>query len=1015
MNSHTKNTERQVNSMLATHKADKNAPISSWEWYQQVLKTLPGFSRKNTSKPKSAVYDDIRLLGTLLGRVVAKDGEHGVAQFQLIEALRLKAKQSRQHHQTPALEEISSVFDELSASDNQSEHLERVLKAVDAFRIFLELASITESYHQGQNTKQNQTIEHALKVQVNENTAEALVIEALRKIKIRLVSTAHPTQIFRTTYLNHHKDLLKLLHRFHQTTTYEEQKEVIQLLENQIQRLWFSSFVRWVKPEVKDEAKALHNFLDVLYTELPQHQIRINHLLSETYNAVQPIQKEPLIKLGSWVGGDMDGNPNTKPHVFAQILTLRWERILKKYRDQLEETAFLYSFSALKGVTASAELEASINQDLLELEQVNDREFQRSAGVHRYHLREPFRQKLLLMVARLNNTLSYRLTLHGLEEHRFQSQFTFTPQPKSSPFIYTDAKALEIDLECVIQGLRHHGFKERSLDPLNHLLWALRIFDFCYTGIDLREDSTYIKTTLQSVLLAQGYSLDFIDSSSDENSLFDFITELLQQPGTSPLKPQDIDRIIRDNPEKYSENGQFEKRLLSMLSVMKLAQEEIGSKASEHLLLSMSRSVNDLLGALYLLKQQGLVHFQSGKLKGQVHIVPLFETIEDLEQAPKILKKLFENPSYRGYIENQNNLQIVLMAYSDSNKDGGYLTSQWSLYQAQRNILRVAKTFGIKIQFYHGRGGSIGRGGGPTKHHILSLPTHSLDQGTQITEQGEVLARHYLTGGTARTHLNNLLVASFERHLSSEESIEASDEWISIHSILSEHSKNKYQALKKHAGFVNYFTYGTPKEIETIHIGSRPSHRRKEAVIEDLRAIPWAFRWFQSRTIIPGWYGVGTAIQKYIEASPEGLSQLRKMYKQWPFFRSIINNSAITILQSDMLIARHYMTLLQATDHDLKTMQQIYNDIEQEYDLTKKVLEELSEQTPLLTDVATRSVYQSIEMKRAYLDPLNYVQVYLLQHFRQNQDEASNAVQSLFGRAFISSTGGIVAGLGTSG
>lgn len=975
--------------------------LSSWEWYQALAQRLPGMSAQHSAKPKTAIYDDIRMLGAMLGLRVAagsvNKAEEGQKQFALIEDLRRQAKKSRLLDQTPGLEEIEAIIQRISTDNRNFRFLEQLLKAIDAFRIFLELASLAESYHHNKAAQDHDSITAWIQHAKANGIALEQLNESLQKVSLRLVSTAHPTQIFRTTYLTHHKSILDALNAFHQADNRHQQQAAIEDLEAVIYRLWLTTFVRWDQPTVLDEAKAINNFLDILYEALPDLQMSFAQHLQETYGTAAPEQAQPFFQVGSWVGGDMDGNPNANAETLSNIFTLRSHIIMNKYLQELETLAPLYSFSITSGVLPTRKLVDSIESDVKEFQIVKSKPFKRSGGIQKYHLREPFRQKLVLMATRISHTLFCSPTLAlGTQQ----------------PFVYQTAEALLEDVNLLLDEGRKNQFPSHIIAPLQKFAWAVKTFGFHFTGLDLREDTRFINQAVKAVLKSQPVYSGFPDATHAD--YYNRLCQELLSTERNAINNDKLQHHMALYSEFYSDQGQFELRVLAMMGVMKQAQTALSQKASPHFLLSMTHGSLDILHTLFLLKLHELVSVTDGQLNGTVDIVPLFETIADLKAAPEIMETLFKTPVYRDYLRSRGNRQVVLIAYSDSNKDGGYMTSQWYLYRTQQVLMDLAKQYDLSIQFYHGRGGSIGRGGGPTRQNILSLPKQATENGIQITEQGEVLARHYLTRESTETHLNNMLLASLDALLANKQPESITAEWQALMTQLSDQAFVNYQSLIGMPSFVEYFNYATPKEIEEIHIGSRPAKRRQSVRIEDLRAIPWVFRWSQSRTMIPGWFGVGAALAEIIKQSPNNLPVIQQMYQQWPFFKSLMDNCALALLQSDMHIANHYKTLLRHSPVPEEHATEIYQAIRYEFDQTHEMLKQVCGQTELLSHADTIQRRQSIEMKRAYLDPLNYLQVYLLEKYRQNTNNTQD-IHEFYQRAFISSTGGIVAGLGTSG
>ncbi|MBK8191383.1 MAG: phosphoenolpyruvate carboxylase [Vampirovibrionales bacterium] len=618
------------------------------------------------------------MLGALLGKVVVGDRPNGHELFLLIRELRRQIQASRAAGQDTTQSDVENILSNLLASESTKADLEKLLKIVDTFRIFLELASIAESYHHDQFQPPEPSIEQLIAQKALGGVPSDNILLALEKICLRLVSTAHPTQIFRTTYLHHHKIILKLLGEFHDAKNAEDQARVIKALEARIQCLWLTGFVKWVKPTVQDEAKALENYLDVLFNTLPELQVTLESTLQTTLRTQRRLFKNhPAVEIGSWVGGDMDGNPNAQPHVLAAILASRRQQILIKYRDQLAALAEEYSFSALKGIERHEALLSSIEQDLKEFEAAKSHPFERSEGIYKYHEREPYRQKLLLMVAKLNHTLTYPLTLSMLDAPRFSSQFSFLPQPFPHGFAYRRAAELISDLKLILDGLNELGLSDNFLRPIETCLNAVQIFDFHFAGIDLREEAEHFQSAARCGLMARGYDLAPFFNPNDNthatDAWFAFLEQYLTQATTTHIQPHELARVVTHWPQWFSEGGASEMRLFGMTAVMKLAHAEIGPQASRHVLLSMTHSASDALAALALLKWQQLAHYENDQWMGAVDIVPLFETINDLVAAPQMMTQLFESAAYRGYLRARGNRQVVLIAYSDSNKDGGIL------------------------------------------------------------------------------------------------------------------------------------------------------------------------------------------------------------------------------------------------------------------------------------------------------------------------------------------------------
>ncbi|MEM9696652.1 MAG: phosphoenolpyruvate carboxylase, partial [Myxococcota bacterium] len=450
------------------------------------------------------------------------------------------------------------------------------------------------------------------------------------------------------------------------------------------------------------------------------------------------------------------------------------------------------------------------------------------------------------------------------------------------------------------------------------------------------------------------------------------------------------------------------RRLFSMLDIARRAQARQGSRACHHLILTMASTPVDVLSALLLIKTQGL--FRSdwrGAYTSHMDLVPLFETVSDLKGAAETMDRLFQNRAYREHLDARGRRQLVMLGYSDSNKDGGYFASQWSIHRTQKELIEVAARHDVSLRFFHGRGGSIGRGGGPTHRAILALPRGSARFGQEITEQGEVLSRQYTVPRVAREHLESVMAALLRWEAASDAEVEPA--FKEAASELAEHSTEAYRALVDSGpAFLEYFAQVTPREVELVKIGSRPSKRRQATDVRHLRAIPWVFRWQQSRQILPGWYGLGSALEAFSQDDSRA-ALLARMHERWPFFRSVIENSAIALRQTDLDVAQAYLVHL-ADPRD--PAQAILDRIREEHRRTWGAVERITGQPLLAKDARLR---RSIDLKEPYLDPLNHIQIRLLADYRRSGEGFDEHLMGLYERAIVTSIEGIATGLGVTG
>jgi phosphoenolpyruvate carboxylase len=473
-------------------------------------------------------------------------------------------------------------------------------------------------------------------------------------------------------------------------------------------------------------------------------------------------------------------------------------------------------------------------------------------------------------------------------------------------------------------------------------------------------------------------------------------------------------------PEGFQQDGEA-RRLFSMLNVARRAQSALGPDSVSGLVLTMTEAPAQMLAALLVLKAQGLFAIDArGQVDSRIDLIPLFERIDDLRAGPAILEALFENEAYKRQLSARNNLQVVMLGYSDSSKDGGYFASNWEIYRAQASILRIADEHGVNVKFFHGRGGSIGRGGGPTQRAMMALPPGSTDHGQDLTEQGEVLARHYAVVDDAMAHFSNVVCSLWGKRL--KEPGPSDTAWEHTADRIGQLSFTCYRKLVEEPAFLDYFEQVTPREVELVKVGHRASDAsapKTAKPFDEIRAITWVFRWIQSRQMVPAFYGFGSALNQYVAERGKGgtgseqvWSELARMYVEWPFFHSVVSNCETALRHTDLDIAGYYMRSL-ATD--AKSSQHIARLIAEEYSTTVTAISRITGHD-LLGRPEDEHLEQSIELKEPYLDPLNYIQVRLLKDYRKRLEEGATPEEiELYERAIVSSIEGIATGLGTTG
>lgn len=944
----------------------------------------------------NALKDDVRLMGAILGLIISE--HEGPEFYRFIERLRQAARDAREQSGKIGVEKIHGVIQSELQGLDEIEQRGTLHRAVAAFRLFLLLAGIAEEYHQSAKFNRSDLAEQqgvleavgkAKKQGLNMEQLETL----LEQTTARLVITAHPTKILRQTILHHQKDIFYILQAMHSLDlTVFRQQELLQELGEKVEVLWATQFSRWTKPEPKEEISRVLSYLTrTLYATLPQVHQKLHHALAYHYQQESDTPSHPILTVGSWVGGDMDGNPYVTPDIFSDALTRQHQAILELYAADLREVREKLSY-AMHRIGLSDALRQSIQQDLDEMRQAGE-DTQTYAGQVE---REPYRLKLTLMMLKLERTVGRNLVL------------TTSGSASSEPFIYSNAQFLLDDLALVCRSLTETGYARSVHVRLERLKRTIAIFGFHFASIDLREESGHINLTAQAILKASGIELT--------EDLLDVLTqEILTRKVLNTRHWEEVQAQL-----SYSESDQqIIQRMLGMLDTADKARRLISPDACRNLVITMTNSPVDILSSLLLLKTQNLFYPLYGSdgppYASHMDIVPLFETIPDLQHAASIMRAVLANPAYRAQLAARGNRQMIMVGYSDSNKDGGYFTSNWSIYKAQQELWQVAEEAGVELRFFHGRGGNLGRGGGPAQRSIRALPPGTVKYGQDLTEQGEVLSRYYNVPETAQTRCENLLNALIQKDLEHPGPGECEQEaaWEQIAERLSGYARAKYNSLvHENPHFIEYFEQVTPKEVELVKIGSRPSRRHNVQSVSDLRAIPWVFRWFQSRQILPGWYGLGTALSRFVEEDTEHHQELLKqMYEHWHFLEGILENSEIILRQTDMSIARYYCSLAE----DKVNTEAIFADIEAEYDLTRRMIERITG-NPLLSGPEGQPLKQAIELKEPYLDPLNYIQVQLLSKYRKLcAKDTDTPLMEAYHRVIVSSIEGVATGLGTSG
>lgn len=966
-------------------------PLSHREIANRLRAQLPPVEEDTTAtsltppasnQDSTALMDDVRMLGTLLGMVLVEQA--GPELYRTVESMRRLTKHSRAHTDEPDWAALERLVDSHLQGCLPAERLERLADTCGAFRLFLALVGIAEAVHD--RGKQAPLGDLLNRLATDTDLTAAKIDAAVGSLHIRLVATAHPTKILRQRVLAHQRDVYSLLAQLQSPAlTTLQQQSLLEQLTEKIEILWATRFSRWEAPTVADEVDhVLAYFRRTLFAAVDQFHENLELAFEQRMGRPLPDAERPRIWFGSWVGGDMDGNPFVNPQVYADALVKQYRTCLEYYATRLDELAPELSHAVYR-----AKPPAVFKARLQEL--IDER---RALGEHGGAMetrrdREPYRLYLSLLAARVARS-SQRAILQQ--------------DAPGLPGTYANPSELAQDVEICAEALAHAGYERSAKQGLRSLRRQLSLFGFHLASLDIREDAEVVRQAGHSVLRARGDA-----AANDESALVEQLTQAILATTVASSRAL---LASRTDPElANSTEGRFVQRLFGMLAVTRTAHASLGGACSDKLILSMAGAPADLLSALLVLKSQDLFYVDTdGNCQSDVDIVPLFETISTLRASASVMEQLWKNPAYRAQVKARNNLQIIMVGYSDSNKDGGYLCSGWEVHRAQTQLLRVAQEHGIELRFFHGRGGSIGRGGGPAQRAIMSLPAHSTQLGQELTEQGEVLARHYGNTDSAQQRFESLLSSLWLHELLPPP--EADAEWNDALQTLCDASEQTYRKLvHEHPGFITYFEEVTPKEVELVKVGSRPAKRRQAKSVKDLRAIPWVFRWLQSRQLIPGWYGVGSALQAFTadaQTRSERQALLRKLYEQWPLFRSLIENCELGLQQTDLNIASLYVERLSRSREDAKGILEL---ITREHALTVKEIQTLTGEA-LLGHDQEQKVAHSVELKRPYLDSLNHLQVQLLADYRAREEDLND---ELYESAIVASIEGIATGLGTTG
>jgi phosphoenolpyruvate carboxylase len=908
---------------------------------------------------------DIRLLGRILGDVIRE--QEGKAAYELIERVRQLSVAYRLKHDAQAGRALDRLLKNLSA--------DQTVSVIRAFSYFSHLANIAEDRHHVRRREHHERQGHMQEgslAMTLERLAEADIraddiVATLQHAYISPVLTAHPTEVQRKSILDAERAIAELIGQRDGPHTERDLAENESLLRARVTQLWQTRMLRYTKLTVADEIEnALSYYQSTFLRQIPR-------MYRELEDALPGQTIAPFFRMGNWIGGDRDGNPNVSAATLQMALRRQCETVLRFYLTEVHELGAELSISALLAPVAPAlKALADASPD---------------HGEHRTD--EPYRRALIGMYARLAATL-HQLTGTEALRHAVAPQ---SPYAKSEDFL--------ADLRVIEQSLHTHHAQALVAPRLRPLMRAVQVFGFHLATVDLRQSSDKHEAVVAELLQVARVEADY--SALDENARRSLLMRLLNDA-----------RPLRVRAAAYSEHAESE---LAIFETALLMLQAYGREALRHYIISHTEDVSDLLEVLLLQKEVGLMR---GTLDDSavtdLIVSPLFETIGDLRNAGPIMQAYYALPGIAAMIKRSGGEQDIMLGYSDSNKDGGFFTSNWELYRAEIALVEqftpLQADHGITLRLFHGRGGTVGRGGGPSFQAILAQPPGTVNGQIRLTEQGEVIASKYAHPEIGRRNLETLVAATLEATLL-HPTKSAPKAFLDVADALSAASMAAYRKLVYETpGFTDYFFAATPiREIAELNIGSRPASRKATRAIEDLRAIPWGFSWGQCRVALPGWCGFGSAITAYLGTSPkdrkERLALLQRMHRQWPFFRTLLSNLDMVLAKSDLAIAARYVELVE----DKRLGKRIFTAIQAEWQATTEALNLITGEKKRLA--SNPSLARSIEHRFPYLDPLNHLQVELMRRYRHQRegDPANERVQ----RGIHISINGVAAGLRNTG